>query len=145
MKKVLIAMFTIASLTAMAQEGPDRGPRDGKEQLTPEQMATLQTKKMTLALDLSSAQQKQIQEFHLENAKLRKEKMEVAKGDRKDLSAEERYARQNERLDHMIAQKEEMKKILNEEQFSKWEKEMSHRKNKGRKGHKGKREHRGKR
>ncbi len=138
-------MFTIASLTAMAQEGPDRGPRDGKDQLTPEQMATLQTKKMTLALDLSSAQQKQIQQFHLENAKLRKEKMEAVKGKRKDLSAEERYAHQSDRLDHMIAQKEKMKKILNEDQFSKWEKEMSHRKHKGRKGHKGQREHRGKR
>ncbi len=138
-------MFAIASLTAMAQDGPDRGPRDGKDQLTPEQMATLQTKKMTLALDLSSAQQKQIQEFHLENAKLRKEKMEAVKGKRKDLSSEERYAHQNERLDHMIAQKEKMKKILNEDQFSKWEKEMSHRTHKGRKGHKGKREHRGKR
>jgi len=141
-------MFTIASLTAMAQEGPDRGPRDGKDQLTPEQMATLQTKKMTLALDLSSAQQKQIQEFHLENAKLRKEKMEAAKGKRKDLSSEERFAHQNERLDHMIAQKEKIKKILNEDQFSKWEKKMSHRNHKGRKGNKGKRDqrdHRGKR
>jgi len=138
-------MFTIASLTAMAQEGSDRGPRDGKDQLTPEQMATIQTKKMTLALDLNNAQQKQIQEFHLANAKLRKEKMEAMKGKRKDLSSEERFAHQNERLDHMIAQKEKMKKILNEDQFSKWEKVMSHRKHRGHKGHRGKREHRGKR
>ena len=138
-------MFTIASLTAMAQEGPERGPRDGKDQLTPEQMATLQTKKMTLALDLSSAQQKQIQEFHLENAMLRKEQMEAVKGKRKDLSSEERYALQNKHLDHKIAQKEKMKKILNEDQFSKWEKEMSHRNHKGRKGHKGKRDQQGKR
>jgi hypothetical protein len=145
MKKVLIAMFTIASLTAMAQEGPERGPRDGKDQLTPEQMATLQTKKMTLALDLSSAQQKQIQEFNLKNAKLRKEQKEAMRGKRKDLSTEERYALHTKRLDHQIAQKEKMKKILNEDQFSKWEKEMSHRNHKGRKGHKGKREHRGKR
>ncbi len=141
-------MFTIASLTAMAQEGPERGPRDGKDQLTPEQMATLQTKKMTLALDLSSAQQKQVQEFHLENAKLRKEKREAVKGKRTDLSSEERFALQNERLDHMIAQKEKMKKILNEEQFAKWEKDMAHQKHRGQKGHRGqrgKKESRGKR
>ncbi len=129
-------MFTIASLTAMAQEGPERGPRDEGERLTPEQMATLQTKKMTLALDLSSGQQKQIQEFHLENAKLRKEKKDAMKEKRKDLTSEERFAHQSERLDHMIAQKEKLKQILNEDQFTKWEKEMSHRHHHGKKGHK---------
>ncbi len=135
-------MFTIASLTAMAQEGPDRGTREGKDQLTPAQLATLHTKKMTLVLDLSSAQQKQIQQLQLENATHRQEKMAALKGKKWDLSAEERYALQSERLDRMIAQKKKMKDILNEDQFSKWEKEMAHRKHKG---HKGKREHRGKR
>lgn len=138
-------MFAIASLTAMAQEGPDRGPRDGKEKLTPEQMATLQTKKMTLALDLNSTQQKQVQELHLENAKLRKEKMEAMKEKSRELSSEERFTRQNDRLDHMIAQKEKMKKILNEEQYAKWEKEMSSQKHRGHKGPRGKKGHHGKR
>jgi hypothetical protein len=142
MKKVLIAMFTIASLSAMAQEGPERGPRDEGDRLTPEQMATLQTKKMTLALDLSTAQQKQIQEFHLENAKLRKEKMDSMKQKRMDQSSEERFAQKTERLDHMIAQKEKLKQILNEDQFNKWEKEMSHRGHQRKKGHQGNKGHR---
>ncbi len=138
-------MLTIASFTAMAQDGPDRGSHDRKDPLTQEQMATLQTKKMTLALDLTSAQQKQVQALNLENANMRKEKMETVKGERKDFSSEERFAHQNERLDHMIAQKDKMKKILNEDQFSKWEKQMLHRKHKRGKGDKEKREHRGKR
>ncbi|MEZ2415740.1 hypothetical protein ACA086_12300 [Muriicola sp. E247] len=147
MKKILIAMFIIASMSAVAQEGHRHGPRHAEDPLTPEQMATLQTKKMTLALDLTEKQQEQIQEFHLENNKLRREKMESRKEDRadsprKELSAEEKFAMQNERLDRMIASKEKLKSILNQEQFEKWEKMMHHRK--GRK-HKGEQKRRGKR
>jgi hypothetical protein len=44
---------------------------------------------------------------------------------------------QNEHLDHMIVQKAEMKKLLTDEQFSKWEK-MRQKKQEEKKG----REHR---
>ncbi|NNK10454.1 MAG: hypothetical protein HKP08_03845 [Flavobacteriaceae bacterium] len=149
MKKILIAMFTVASISAAAQEGHRQGPRHAEDPLTPEQMAELQTKKMTLALDLTKAQQEEIQEFHLENARLRQEKMEARKKDRsedskKELSADERFSMQSERLDHMIAGKEKLKSILNQEQFEKWEKVMHHKKGKRQgqgKGHK-KGEHR---
>ena len=104
-------MFTIASLNVMAQDGFRHGPRHSADPLTPEQVSALQTKRMTLALDLTLLQQEQVQEFHLENARLRKEKMEARKEEqggktRKELSAEERYQRESERLDHMIANKE---------------------------------------
>lgn len=132
-------MFTIASLNVMAQDGFRHGPRHSADPLTPEQVAALQTKRMTLALDLTLLQQEQVQEFHLENARLRKEKMEARKEEqggktRKELSAEERYQRESERLDHMIANKEKMKKILTPEQFGKWEKGMHHRKHHERMG-----------
>ena len=58
---------------------------------------------------------------------------------KKVLTAEEKYAMQNERLDHQIARKEQMKSILDDEQYEKWEK-MDHRRkmrgknNEGRKG-----------
>ena len=140
-------MLTIASMSAMAQEGHRHGPRQAEDPLTPEQMATLLTKKMTLALDLSKAQQEQIREFHLENALLRQEKMEARKEDRtktspKELSADERFAMQSERLDKMISHKEKLRSILNQEQFEKWEKLMHNQK-----GHRHKRDHnrRGKR
>ncbi|QBA64939.1 hypothetical protein [Muriicola soli] len=84
MKKILIAMLTVASISVAAQEGHRQGPRQEEDLLTPEQMAVLQTKKMTLALDLTEAQQEQIQEFHLENARYRQEKMEARKKDRSE-------------------------------------------------------------
>jgi hypothetical protein len=110
--------------------------------LTPEQMATLQTKKMTLALDLTEAQQAQVKALHLENAKMRKTKMEERKaqkeeGEAKKPTSEERYAMTNARLDHQIAQKAELKSILSDEQYAQWEK-MDHRKGKHRKGNSGK-------
>jgi len=99
--------------------------------MTPEQMATLKTKKMTLALDLTEAQQTKIKALQLEDAKMRKTKMEEHRaqkeaGEAKKPTSEERYAMTNAHLDHQIAQKAEMKKILSDEQYSKWEK-MQHR------------------
>lgn len=133
-------MLVLVGATTMAQEKKERQHRGGINDMTPEQVATLQTKKMTLALDLSEAQQGQIQALNLENAKARKAKMEKRKaakeeGERKKPTSEERFSMANARLDAQLAQKEEMKKILSEEQMAKWEK-MKHgkRKHKGRKG-----------
>lgn len=104
--------------------------------LSPEQVATLQTKRMTLALDLTQDQQTKIQAINLEQAKERKARMEERKaarekGEAKKPTAEERYAMENERLDKMIALKTEMKEILSEEQYQKWQKMAHHRKKKG--------------
>jgi hypothetical protein len=52
---------------------------------------------------------------------------------RKKLSADERFAKVNERLDNQIAMKRKMKKILNKEQFEKFEKTNKNRKKKGKK------------
>ncbi|SHJ94603.1 Spy/CpxP family protein refolding chaperone [Pseudozobellia thermophila] len=133
MKKVFVIVLCMVGLTAMAQKG-ERGNR-GMKDLSPEQVATLQTKKMTLALDLTQEQQAKIQAINLEQAKERKAKMEERKaarekGEAKKPTAEERYAMQNERLDKMIAHKAEMKKILSEEQYQKWQKMAHNRKKK---------------
>jgi len=142
MKKAILAMVLLIGVFAMAQrEG--KSNRGEMKDLTPEQMATLQTKKMTLALDLSEAQQKQIQALNFENAKTRKAKMEERKvkkeaDEAKKPTAEERYAMQNARLDARIAQKAKLKEILSQEQYDKWEKMAyrrgKHRKGKGKKG-----------
>ena len=136
-------MVLIAGFSGMAQKGPHRGNRDTMKDVTPEQMATLQTKKLTLALDLNASQQKAVQELHLENAKLRKEKMEKirtekAADERAKPSPEKHFAMQNERLDRMIVTKGKMKQILSPEQYEKWQKvhhhkrmHKEHRQNKG--------------
>ena len=134
MKKVMIVMMLLAGGIIFAQKG-EKGGRERMKDLSPEQIATLQTKKATLALDLTSAQQTQMKAFFEENAKMRKAKMEERKAQKeseetKERTSEERYARANERLDHQIAQKAKLKEILSEEQLAKWEK-MKYRRTKG--------------
>jgi len=140
MKKIIVIMLLLVGATTMAQEKKERQHKGGMNDMTPEQVATLQTKKMALALDLSEVQQSQIQSLNLKNAKARKAKMEERKaskeeGERKKPTSEERFTMANTRLDAKLAQKEEMKKILSDEQMTKWEK-MGHgkRKHRGRKG-----------
>src|SRR6056297_2043872 len=137
MKKLALFAILLSGviLTAQRSEGKRQGMRD----LSPDQIATLQTKKMTLALDLDQKQQTEVQSIILTNATERKNKMDERKSKKEDgnrPSKEERYAMQNERLDHMIAQKASMKKILTEAQFEKWEK-MQLRRQKGKRERKG--------
>ncbi|MBD1263087.1 DUF4890 domain-containing protein [Maribacter polysiphoniae] len=125
MKKVIVLIALIVGTTAMAQQRKD-GKRNSMKDMTAEQMATLQTKKMTLDLDLTDAQQTKILALNLENAKKRKAKMEERQamrnsGDRPKLTSEEKYAMQAERLDAAIAHKAALKKILNDDQYAKWE------------------------
>ena len=129
----------ITAFTVMGQQekkGQNYGDTERK-QWTPEQMATLQTKRMTLALDLSKDQQIEIEKFNLENAKRRAAKMEEYKakkesGEVKQLSSEERFTMANARLDQQIASQKQLKKILSDEQFEKWQ---NLKKRDGRKSH----------
>lgn len=131
-------MLLLAGITATAQKDEMRGRQHAMKDLSPEQIATLQTKKMTLALDLSEAQQTKMKSLLASNAAARKAKMEAHKAQKESkekMTSQEKYALQNERLDHKIAQKQEMKALLTEAQYTKWEK-MQHRKGKHRKGKK---------
>ena len=84
MKKAIILAIALIGLQAIAQgerkERPNRGERSEKMMdLTPDEMATLQTKKMTLVLDLNESQQKDIYKINFENATQRKAMMEAHK------------------------------------------------------------------
>ena len=132
MKKLVIVALLFSGMVAMAQKDEMKGREHGMKDLSPEQIATLQTKKMTLDLDLNETQQTKMKSLLASNAAERKTKMEAYKAQKesgKKLTSEERYKMQNERLDHQIAQKNEMKQLLNDEQYAKWEK-MQHRKGK---------------
>ena len=96
----------------MRQKGSD---------LSPEQMAELSTKKMTLHLDLNEAQQKDLYTIELEQAKLKKDRFKD-KTDYKGLSESERFEMKTKRLDNQIAFKKKIKSILTKEQYGKWEK-----------------------
>jgi hypothetical protein len=56
-------------------------------------------------------------------------------GNGAELTSEQRYEMQNQRLNNQIQQKDALKKILTDEQFEKWEKIMNNKRNKqGQKG-----------
>lgn len=125
MKKTLMAIIVMAGFSVMAQDHNMKGKRNTMNDLTPEQVATLQTKRMTLALDLNDAQQAKMISILTADAKSHKTKMETFKARKEKgekMTAEEKYSIQNERLDHKIARKKEMKSLLSAEQYVKWEK-----------------------
>jgi len=137
MKKVIVLVALMTGFASMAQKGEKRH-RDNFKDMSVEQMATLKTKKMALELDLSDAQQSEIQALNLEMAKTRKAKMEERKaaktsGERKEPTSDERYAMKVARLDNAIAHKAELQKVLSKEQFEKWER-LHQRSKKRRKG-----------
>jgi hypothetical protein len=133
MKKLILTLTLLAGMLLTAQE---RGPRMRHHKhadLTAEQLATLQTKRLTLALDLTAAQQKKVQKLKLEQEEVRQSRRAEMKEKReadteKGISAEERYQLELARLDNRIAFKAEMKSILDPAQYEKWERMQHHQK-----------------
>jgi len=144
MKKIVALLVLAVGFTITTQA--QRGERSKHEKLTVEQQTELAVKKMTLKLDLTSAQQRQIKPLIAEKIAKRKEmhakrKAMKESGDKREkLSANERYAKKSKMLDAQIAFKSDMKRILNEKQLEKFEK-MSARKMHGAKKKMKKRKH----
>jgi len=137
---IAIALISLQGIAQERQREHRKGDRNERSQtlrnLNPEEAATLQTKKMTLRLDLTEAQQKEVYKINLANAKERQTKMEAVKKMRENgekPSKGNRYSMMNERLDKQIAQKKQMKSILSKEQFEKLEKGVKHKKTEQRK------------
>ena len=131
MKKLIMIAIAICTLQITTAQGPERN-RKAMMDLEPEEVATLQTKKMTLYLDLNASQQDDIYKLNLENAKMRKAQMAERKAKRESGEAtkptkKERLAMANKMLDHKIEVKAKMKKILNDDQYAKWEESMAKR------------------
>lgn len=145
MRNTAMALFLMSGLFLGAQEGERKGNRAHWKAMSPEQVATLQTKKMTLALDLSPEQQEQMKTLFTTKAEERKAQME-ARQEQKATNSEkpttaESYERANGRLDDQIAFKKQVSQILSEEQYAEWEKMQKHKKHRG-KGTNGKHGHR---
>ncbi len=129
MKKLMVIILMMAEIAVVAQEQDVKVKREAMKDLTPEQLATLQTKKMTLALDLNESQRTKMISMFTEDAKSRKVKKQAFKKRKEEgvtMSSDEKFTIQHERLDHKIARKNEKKTILTEDQYAKWEK-MNHR------------------
>ena len=116
----------IAATAMMAQKGPrkEMSQRPGMD-FTPEQMATLQSKRMALMLDLTEKQQQQVYGLKLKSAQARKARMGERKalkgnGQQERPSAQQRYDWRVAQLDRQLAHQEQMQKILNDEQYQQW-------------------------
>jgi len=117
-------MLAICTLTAQNTRGHQNETRKEFRQkmmkMSTEQIADLRTKKLTLALNLDAKQQQKIKEFQVEilqNHKNRK-KDNI---DKRKLTSDEIYITRSARLDAKINTKQEMKRILNEDQYQAWE------------------------
>lgn len=124
MKKVMIIFMVLGSLAITAQNKTIEKKKLNKElreNFTPEQRAELLSKKMTLDLDLTDLQQKEIKQLFLD---LEKDKPTYSKI-KKETTSEDKYKFKKTQMDRRITLKRELQKILSAEQFEKWEKRLS--------------------
>lgn len=129
MKKLILIAIAFISLNVTAQKRGHNQSNKKAEQfknMSAEEVATLQTKKMTLDLDLTESQQQKIYSINLEKTKKRKAKH--AERDRANKNKpEDKQTNKNtfqnlsNHLDQKIAHKNEMKTILDDDQYQKWE------------------------
>jgi Spy/CpxP family protein refolding chaperone len=116
--------LTTFAITAQNKNDDRRENRKQlQENFTPEQQAELQTKKMTLDLDLNETQQTKVNQLMLD---LQKDKPKRTES-RKEMTNAQKFEARSAMLDRRIAMKKAMKEILTEEQFAKWEKNKQHR------------------
>ncbi|MGB1370950.1 MAG: hypothetical protein ACPH8A_04610 [Flavobacteriaceae bacterium] len=124
MRTILSILFLLISFSATAQpnqNGMKRQKRmENMKNMTPEQQATLWSKKMTLELELNPSQQEQLYTLILEKA--RQHKMHKKNRLKENPSDEERFQMQVNMLDEKIKMRNAMKSILNPDQYEKWKK-----------------------
>lgn len=133
----MVLTMGIAFTTQAQKKDKENKRRDFNLQ----QKRALAVKKMTLRLDLTESQISQIEpllnEQIKDRMKMREERKALKENDTK-LTSDEQYALATEKLDKQIAFKKEMKLILDEKQYERFEKMLALRK--GKKGKKKKKE-----
>lgn len=124
MKKLASLLVLVFAFTLNAQ-AQKKHKRKHKEKMTAEQQATLAVKKMTLALELSESQQRQVKPLvlaQINDKRKAHEMMKKHREEKKEISADDRYKMANAKLDNEIAFQRKMKSILNEGQYEKFQK-----------------------
>lgn len=130
MKKLVMLLVAFATLQVSAQDQKKELKKQrptSRMTYSPEEMAQLQSKKLTLKLDLDRKQQEDVSVLFLEQAKLRQSKNEAylkseEKAEVKTWSKEERFKMANARLDRQIETKRKLKTILSSDQYEKYAK-----------------------
>lgn len=122
-KKLFVLALLLVGVTMVAQERGGKPQRNQMEKFTPEQQSQLMLKKMTLELDLTDSQQKEISGIisdKIAKKEAFKTEMKAKKEKGEKPSNDERFALRMKMLDEQIATKKRMEKILNPKQFEKW-------------------------
>jgi len=123
MKKTIILLVVLISMSTYAQHEFQNNQRHFKNSFTSEQNATLKSKKMALHLDLNSQQQKEIYGLILKQEKkrdkLRKERQSLKEGKMK-ITPEKRFKMINKGLDAKLAFQSELRDILSPKQYDIW-------------------------
>ncbi|SFT16245.1 hypothetical protein SAMN04487906_3299 [Zhouia amylolytica] len=124
-------MLSLLTVAVNAQDKKEDRKKKSKsrvermENMTPDQMAELQTKQMAVDLDLTDAQQKEIYTINKDQAVKRKEQMAKWRSMRNNderPSRDEMIKMRSARLDEQKAMQDRMKKILDDDQYAKWKK-----------------------
>ena len=125
MKNILLPfvfMFALVSVQAQKRGYDRQNDRQAlAANIAPEQLATMKAQKMTLALDLTDKQQKEVEAVLATNIAERQAN-KLTKEEFKVLSTDEKMAMKQKSMDQKIATKRAFKKIMNEEQYSQFEK-----------------------
>ena len=129
MNNTLKFMMLLLGISSFAQQQPQVKLLEPKKHLnqnmekmkemSPEQEATLWTKKMTLELDLNETQQDQMYALILEKAKAKSQRFKNLPKERPN--EEQIFEMEVDRLDQKIAMKKALKSILTKKQFERWE------------------------
>lgn len=123
MKKLAILVVALITFQLNAQNKKENHKAE-RMHLEPQERAELHTKKMTLHLDLTKAQQNKVMALHLKNATKRstfkKQHLAAKENDNRKLTKAQKLERKHAKLDAQIATKKEMKSILDSKQYETW-------------------------
>ena len=136
MKKLMIILLLGSSLLSFGQK--EGKQRKVYEDFSTEQQAILQTKKMALELDLNDNQQKQMLDLNKKWAEVKaRKRAEMKTLNKEEMSATDRFNHMNTMLDEKLDHQNELKKILDEDQYTTWKKSSNkmNKRSKGRTGH----------
>lgn len=127
MKTFIAAALMLAATSIFAQ-----AKLEGRaQQLSAEQKTELQVKRMTLDLELTEKQQKEIKSLVLEqNQKLeeRRKDRDQRREEMAKMTKDERFKMQSQALDDELAFQAKVKKILTDDQYVKWQAQRERRK-----------------
>lgn len=134
-----MSILLVTGMTTFAQGNTITADQKQRtEKLTPEQRNEKHLKKLTERLNLSAAQQQEIAKLFAEqNAKREAFKAEKSAGKSEiALTADQKTALKNRRIEAHKAYKARLQAILTPEQMAKWEEIQKERKTKGKDGKK---------